>query len=217
MKILILGATGAAGGSLLDAALASPAVTEVRTISRRPIETGIAKHASFRHDDLLDCRPVGEAFAGIDACFYCVGRAVALVKDEAEYRKLAVKYPLAVARELDARSPAAYFHYLSGQGANLQSRQMWARVKAEAEQILIKEHGAICWRPGAIDAKRTAGWPAFYKVVIPLMRWLAPSPRVYVKGEALAGAMLLTAVAGPRGRIIDNVEIRKIAEAAPAG
>lgn len=49
MKILILGATGAAGGSLFDLALSSTLVSEVRTISRRAVVTGSPKHVGFLH------------------------------------------------------------------------------------------------------------------------------------------------------------------------
>jgi hypothetical protein len=211
MKILILGATGAAGGSLFDLALRSALVSEVRTIARRAITANSAKHAGFLHQNLLDYTPVSEAFAGLDVCFFCVGRAVTQVRDEAEYRVLARGFPEAAARELRARSPNAIFHYLSGQGANSASRQMWARVKAETERVLIDEYGAVCWRPGAIDAKRTAGWPAFYRVVIPALRVFAPSRRFYVTGEALAQAMLQTAATKVQGRIFENREIRRIA------
>jgi uncharacterized protein YbjT (DUF2867 family) len=36
MKILIFGATGLAGGSVLKACLAAPVIDEVRVITRRP-------------------------------------------------------------------------------------------------------------------------------------------------------------------------------------
>ena len=107
MKVLILGATGAAGGSLLDFALRSALVSEVRTISRRAIATGPAKHAGWLHDNLLDLSPVSAAFVNLDACFFCVGRAVAQVRDEAEYRALVRDFAVIAARELRARSPGA--------------------------------------------------------------------------------------------------------------
>lgn len=155
---------------------------------------------------------MSEAFASLDACFFCVGRAVTQVRDEAEYRTLVRSFAEAAARALRSRSPGAIFHYLSGQGANPASRQMWARVKAEAERVLIDEYEAVCWRPGAIDAKRTSGWPAFYRVVIPALRIFAPSRRFYVTGDALARAMLIAAATKARARIIENLEIRRIAE-----
>jgi hypothetical protein len=213
MKLLILGATGAAGSSLLEASLADARVTEVRTISRKPIATGAANHIGVVHDDLFDYAKVGDAFAGVDHCFFCVGRAVSQVKHPADYRLLVFTAPRVAARALNARSPAATFHYLSGAGASLQSRQMWARVKAEAEVELAKHVRVICWRPGAIDAKNTAGWPFFYKIVIPAMRVLAPSRKHYVTGEDLAVAMLAVAANGTTERTIENWQIRDLADA----
>lgn len=213
MKILILGATGAAGSSLLEVALSNAAVTEVRTISRRKIAPGSAKHAGYQHNHLTDYSAVSDAFAGLDVCFFCIGRATALVKEEAEYRTLAYDAPLAAAKELHARSPAAIFHYLSGQGASLASDQQWARIKAEAESELIDHYRAVCWRPGAIDAKNTTGWPFFYKLVIPAIRLLAPSRKFYVTGEDLAKAMLQLASTNACSLIVENPEIRDLAAA----
>jgi len=79
--------------------------------------------------------------------------------------------------------------------------------------VLLAEFGAVCWRPGAIDAKRTEGWPAFYRFIMPMMRIFFPSRRFYVKGEDLARAMLSVAASGARSRIIENREIRRIADA----
>ena len=212
MKILILGATGAAGGSLLDMALSSAMVSEIRTISRRPIETETPGHIGFVHQDMRGYTDVSDAFTGVDACFFCIGRSVSQVRDEAEYRTMAMDFAEAAARELRTRSPEAIFHYLSGQGTSLASRHMWARVKAEAETHLLKEYRAVCWRPGAIDARQTAGWPAFYRFVTPVLRYLAPSRRFYVKGEDLARAMLQIASKRVHGRIFENREIRQIAD-----
>jgi len=63
MTILIFGATGAAGGSVLDVCLASADVAEVRAIVRR----GLPPHDRLRavvHADFLDFSPLSEAFRG---------------------------------------------------------------------------------------------------------------------------------------------------------
>jgi len=213
MKILILGATGAAGGSLFEQGLESDLVTRVKTITRRPLAAGSGKHTGYIHHDYLDYGEVAEAFGDLDACFFCIGRSITQIGDEDEYRMLVRDYAVCAARELRARSPEAVFHYLSGQGADRSSRNLWARIKAEAEEVLLSEFGAVCWRPGAIDAKRTEGWPAFYRFIMPMMRIFFPSRRFYVKGEDLARAMLSVAASGARNRIIENREIRRIADA----
>ncbi|MEO8276844.1 MAG: hypothetical protein ABI639_11545 [Thermoanaerobaculia bacterium] len=212
MKILILGATGAAGGSLLDVARRDRRVAEIRTISRQPIEGAATRETGYLHSDLFDYTAIAAAFRGLDAAFFCVGRSVTQVGDEVEYRKLAWQAPQVAARALADGSPAAVLHYLSGQGASRTSPQMWARVKAEAEMILMERHGAVCWRPGAIDATRTAGWPFFYRGVIRAMRYVFPSRRYYVRGEDLALAILEVASENVRGRIYENPEIRALAD-----
>ena len=211
MRVLILGATGAAGGSLLDAALADPRVTEVRVITRRPLAESSPKLVVRRLEDFDRLPEAATTFAGVDACFYCIGRATTQVPEDADYRRLAVDLPLMAAQLLRAQSPPAVFHYLSGQGASPASRQRWARTKHEAEQLLRARYGAVCWRPGAIDATRQDAWPWHYRIVIPLLRWLLPLRSVYVRGPDLAHAMLDTASAGIRDTVYENSAIRELA------
>lgn len=84
MKILVFGATGSAGGSVLRACLSSPAVEEVRAIVRRPLSLAHGKLRVFVHGDFLDYAAVEEAFDGVDACLYCLGISVSQVSGEEE-------------------------------------------------------------------------------------------------------------------------------------
>lgn len=69
-----------------------------------------------------------------------------------QYREIHVTYAMAAARTLVAQSPDASFVYLSGAGAKRNSRVMWARVKAEAEDRLadlkLARHANV--RPAAV-------------------------------------------------------------------
>ena len=128
LTILLFGATGLAGSGVLRACLDAPAVTEVRALVRR--STGV-QHPKLReivHADYLDYGAVAGEFAGVDACFFCLGVSVSQVPDEAAYRRIHQAFPIAAATLLRAKSPAAQFHYLSGGRAALNSRWMWARV-----------------------------------------------------------------------------------------
>ncbi len=215
MKVLIFGATGSAGGSVLRVCLDNPAVEEVRAIARRPLQITHGKLRGFVHNDFLDYGesngPVAEAFDGVDACLFCLGISASQVSGEAEYRRITHEFALAAARELQLRSPAAVFHFLSGQGAGLDSRMMWARVKAEAERDLIALLGAVCWRPAFIDGETSQSGPRIYQAIRPLFRLLRGFRGLYVSGEDIGRAMLQATVEGTRGRIIGNVEIRDIA------
>jgi uncharacterized protein YbjT (DUF2867 family) len=137
VKAVLFGATGSAGGSVLVASLLSPHVSEVRAVSRRPLGLPSPKLVEIRHDDYANFSSIENMFAGVDACFYCLGISVRQVRDEAEYRRITYDFAIAAARTLAEQSPDAVFHFISGQGSNLNSRFMWARVKAETERDLI--------------------------------------------------------------------------------
>ncbi len=216
MKILLFGGSGSAGGSILRACLASPDVESVRAMVRRPLQIADPRLEVVLHQDFLDYSGVAAAFRDVDACFDALGISVSQVSGEAEYRRITEGFALAAAAALRAGSPAAVFHYVSGQGANLNSRLMWARVKAEAERELIARFDAVCWRPGAIDGEPSASEPRLYKTLRPALRLLRPFRALSVQGQEIGRAMLLATRLGVRGRIVENREIRDLADRARA-
>ena len=214
--VLIFGASGMVGGGVLAACLAAPAVPAVTALARRPPSVELRREPQklrvVLHENFLDYSSAADAFAGIDLCLFCLGISASQVKNEAEYRRITLEYPLAAARMLKAQSPNAAFHYVSGAGADLKSRFMWARVKAEAEQQLIAEIGALCLRPGAIGGKpsdRTAPW---IRALLPLTALFSPIRSLYVKSEDVGKAMLVAHRESLRSRIIDNRQIRDLAD-----
>jgi uncharacterized protein YbjT (DUF2867 family) len=216
MKILIFGATGSAGGSILRACLAAPEVESVRALVRRPLQISDPRLEVVLHQDFLDYAGAAAAFRDVDACLYALGISATQVPDEAAYRRITRDFALAAAGALRASSPGAAFHYVSGQGASLGSRFMWARVKAETERELIARFAAVCWRPGAIDGEPSASEPRLFKVLRPLLRVLRPFRALSVQGGEIGRAMLLASREGMRGRIVENREIRDLADRAAA-
>ncbi len=211
MKVLLFGATGAAGGSVLRVCLNAASVQEVRAIVRRPLTVTHAKLRSVVHQDFLDHSAIPGVFTGIDACLFCLGISVTQVPDETAYRRITHDFSIAAARAINAHSPAAAFHYISGRSTRADSRMMWARVKAETERELMALVDAVCWRPGFIDTPPSASEPVLYRTLKPVFRLLKPFRTLYVAGEDLGRAMLQATAAGIRGRVIENPEIRDLA------
>jgi uncharacterized protein YbjT (DUF2867 family) len=211
MKILLFGATGSAGGSVLRVCLEASAVEEVRAIVRRPLGLAHDKLRVFVHGDYLDFAPIQEAFENVDACLYCLGISATQVPAEKEYRVITHDFALAAARTLKAHSPGAVFHFISGQGTRLDSRMMWARVKAETERDLKEVVDTVCWRPAFIDGEPSQSAPWILQATRPLFRLLSPIRGLYVSGKDLGRAMVRAAAENVRGRTIENVEIREIA------
>lgn len=212
MKILIFGATGLAGGSVLKACLAAPVVNEVRVITRHPVGLEHNKLREFIYADFLNYTDVGNAFASIDACLFCLGVSSMQVSGEAEYRTITHDFTLAAAKELKKSSPRAMFHYISGAGTRLDSRLMWARVKAQTEQELIALMNSVGWRPAFIDGEASASSPWLFRVLQPVLKLLKPFRSLYVEGLDLGRAMIQATLENIHGRVIENPEIREIAK-----
>jgi hypothetical protein len=210
MKILLFGATGSAGHSVLEACLAASLVEEVRAIVRRPLTDTHTKLRTIVHADFLDYSPIEEAFRGIDACLFCLGISVTQVSKD-DYRKITHDYTLAAAKTLKSQSPNAAFHYISGQGTSSTSRMFWSQVKAQTESELINLIGANAWRPAFIDAKPSASIPKIYAIFFPLGRLLKPFPSLYIHGHDLGRAMLQATIENTRAHIFENAEIRQLA------
>jgi uncharacterized protein YbjT (DUF2867 family) len=214
MTIVVFGATGSAGGSVLRSCLAAADVSSVVVISRRAFDLSHPKLRSVVHRDFLDFSDVAAAFAGVDACFYCLGVSVRQVPDEQIYRTITHDFALAAAHTVREQSPAAAFHFISGKGTRPDSRFMWARVKAETELDLIDEVQAVCWRPAFIDGEDSEHAPRLDKIIRPLFRLLRPLRSLYVSGGDIGRAMLQATRDRWRERIVENAEIRAIASRA---
>lgn len=216
MKVLIFGASGSAGGGVLDACLRSAHVAEVRAIVRRPLTIVHGKLQQVSHTDFEHYDAVAAAFRGVDACMYCLGKSSTQVASEEEYRRLTYTYAIAAAEMLRRESPAAVFHFISGAGTSADSRYMWARVKAETERALLALGDVMCWRPAAIDGVASTSEPWLFKLLRPTLRLLKPFRTLYVSAEDIGLAMIQATNERLRGRIIENAGIRDLAERARA-
>lgn len=214
MNLLIFGASGSAGGSVLRACLEAPEVEDVCAVVRRPLDAAHAKLRTVIHHDFADYSTIPDVFVGVDAVLYCLGISVRQVSGEAEYRRITYDYALAAARTLRAQNGNAAFHFISGSGTHLDSRFMWARVKAETERDVMAVARAVCWRPAAIDGVPSRSEPLLYKSLRPLYGLFAPFRGLYVKGEDIGRAMLFATRERWRNRVVENREIRDIADRA---
>lgn len=211
MKLLLLGASGTAGGAVLNACLDMPTVQELRMMVRRPLGRSNAKLREFVHTNYSDYAGVTEAFRGVDACLFCLGVSAIQVSKE-EYVKISHDYPIAAAKVLKKESPLAAFHYISGAGTRADGRAFWARVKGQTENELIQLVEANCWRPAYIDAEPSPTFPKVFAALRPALRLLKPFRSLYVSGEDLGRAMVEATKQNLRRRVIENAEIRELAK-----
>ena len=72
----------------------------------------------------------------------------------------------------------------------------------------------VSWRPGFIDGGAAATGPRLYRALRPAFRLLRGFRSLYVTSEDIGRAMLQATVNGMREGVIENAQIRALAEAA---
>lgn len=219
MKAILFGATGMVGQGVLRECLRDPDVEQVLSIVRRTAGQQHAKLTELVHDDFTDFSGIAERLAGWDACLFCLGVSSAGLS-EAEYRRITHDFTMAAARVLAEKSPGMTFLFISGGGTDSteKGRSMWARVKGETENELLRLpfRGAYMFRPGYIqpmhgEVSRTRWTRVMYAVMSPLYpMWRVLFPKYVTTTEQLGRGMLRVAREGSDRKIFENRDINAL-------
>jgi len=220
MKVILFGASGMVGQGVLRECLLDPEVEEVLSVGRSATGQTHAKLREITHADFTDFTPIAAQLSGYDACFFCLGISSAGMK-EADYRHITYDFTLAAAQVLARQNPAMTFIYVSGSGTDSseKGRSMWARVKGQTENALLRLpfKAAYMFRPGAIQPlhgikSRTRLYRAGYTVMAPLWPVLrALFPRQVITTEQVGRAMLAAAKRGGPQKLLENQDIAVLA------
>jgi uncharacterized protein YbjT (DUF2867 family) len=224
MKVILFGATGMVGQGVLRECLLDPEVERVLAVGRTATGQTHAKLTERVHENLLDLSTLEPELAGYDACFFCLGVSAAGMS-EADYRHVTYDFTLSVARTLVQRNPAMTFIYVSGTGTNSSERggAMWARVKGETENALLKLpfKATYLFRPGFIQplhgiVSKTKLYRAVYTVLGPLYPVLkALAPKYITTTEGVGRAMLVVAKRGAPKTVLENADIAALGAVDP--
>lgn len=200
--------------------VADAQVERVLAVVRAPTGRAGGKVSELVHRDFTDFSGVEDKLAGFDACFFCLGVSSAGMS-EVDYRKVTYDYALAAAQTLAKVNPGMTFIYVSGEGtdASEQGPSMWARVKGQTENALLKLpfKAAYMFRPGFIKpgpgiVSKTGMYRFFYAVTAPLYPvFRALAPKVVTTTEEVGRAMLSVAKRGAPARVLRSDEIRAAA------
>ena len=216
MKILIFGASGMVGQGALREALAAPDVERVVSVVRKPAGMQHPKLEELEHRDFTSFAGMEPQLREFDACFFCLGVSAAGMS-EAEYRRVTYDFAMAAATELARLNPGMVFIYVSGAGTDGtgQGRTMWARVKGDTENALLRLpfRAAYMFRPAYIhpahgERSRTISYRVLYAAtgwLFPILRRLFP--RHVTTTEEVGRAMLRVAREGAPMQRLENSDI----------
>lgn len=214
-SLLVFGATGVVGRAVVDEAVQDARFDPIIAVTRRPLIRHASRLQSLLHDDFTNLDVLAAALSGIDACVYALGMAWPRARSEQQYREVTRDYAVAAARLLQAANPRARFCFVSGHGAGRGSRQTWARIKAEAEEEVVRIAGtsARIFRPGYIfpvDGRESPYWgDAVMRPFMPFRRVLG---KYITDSTTVARALLHAALGDDIPSPAGNPEIRAAAE-----
>ena len=220
LKAAVFGPTGLIGAGVARAWLDDNRVAELRAVTRRPLPFSSPRLRSVDCNDFLDLEPIREDLKDLDAVCYCLGRSSSEVRNPTEYRRITYDFALAAGRAVLAASPDATFHFVSGSGTSDRSRMNWARVKAETEQALgeLELGGCVCWRPaGILHEVKPDRMTPYHRMGAAMGALFRGFRSLTVGNRAIGEAMLQATLDGRREGIVENREIRDLAERYGAG
>ncbi|MCX6955708.1 MAG: NAD-dependent dehydratase [Verrucomicrobia bacterium] len=130
--LLLVGATGLVGQSVLRQALDNPDVAQLVAPTRRPLPP----HAKLENPLVdFDALPEGAPWWRVDGVICTLGTTIKRAGSQPAFRKVDHDYPLAVAA-LARRSGAGAYALTSSVGADPSSRTFYLRTKGETERAL---------------------------------------------------------------------------------
>lgn len=206
------------GQGVLRECLLDPEVDEVLSIGRNGTGQTHPKLRELLHADLQDFSTVESRLSGLDACFFCLGVSSVGMK-ERDYRRVTFDITLAAARTLARLNPGMTFLYVSGAGTDSseRGRSMWARVKGQTENALLRlPFKAVMFRPaGIVPLHGITSRTRLYRVAYALTRplWsvlLSAFPQFVTTTEQVGRAMLRVAKQGAPKPILETRDINAI-------
>ena len=220
MKIVITGSTGWVGNAVLKRCLSTPAVTSVVSISRRDPAIKDTKLTAILHDDFLNYSDaILDEMKTADACIYCLGTNIP-VKPAELNRKINFEYALATAyafAEATKNRSSVRFIYLSGALPEKDpNKHLWIleenrKMRGELENVLLK----LDQDAGPIGMRICIARPGFVQPIGARVRTrLIGVIANAILQDDLAAAMVQLALKGSSGPLVENSELKSIAEAA---
>jgi uncharacterized protein YbjT (DUF2867 family) len=223
MNVIIFGATGMVGQSVLRACLRDPDIRAVLTVGRTISGVRHEKLREIVHADLWHYAAIESALTGFDACFFCLGVSSAGMR-EAAYAHLTYDLTLAAAETLCRLNPGMVFTYVSGSGTDSTERGsiMWARVKGRTENALLRLpfKAAYMFRPGVIRPlhgirSRTRSYRMLYALLAPILPLAQRAfPAAIATTDTIGRAMIEVAKHGTAKTCLENADILALSRTA---
>jgi len=204
MKAIIVGGTGLTGSFLVRRLLDDAAITEVVSVSRRPLSISNAKLTEVLVADLAELPSIEAKLRG-EIYFCCLGTTIRTAGSRENFEKVdhdAIVAFAKIAKAHDAKS----FALISATGANAKSMFFYNQVKGRTEDDVraLGLRSLIIFRPALLDGPRKEFRLAEVvasKTLVPFSRMLPARFRgsLVTEADTLAARMLAEGKAARAG------------------
>jgi hypothetical protein len=218
IKAIITGASGMVGEGVLHECLLHPDVQEVLVIGRRSAGVIHPKLKEILHSNFHDLSAVKDQLKGYNACYFCLGVSSVGMKEK-EYHHLTYDLTMHMATILATQNPEMTFCYVSGSGTDSteHGKLMWARVKGQTENDLMRLpfKASYMFRPGFMrptkGLKHTLKGYKFLGWLYPVLKPLFPNAVSTLREVGLA--MIHVTIRGYDNPVLEVKDILKLAHA----
>lgn len=211
--VIVFGATGMVGTEVLNQCMNSDKIQSILAIGRH--STGI-KHPKLReieHDNFLDFSSLEQEMSNADVCLYCLGVYQGKVSKK-QFWEITVDYLDALISSLERSRKDITFCLFSAQGADPAGKVpfLFSKAKGRAEKRLLKSeiHASYIFRPGFINPGRKS--PQFMVSMWTFKFIYKIFPSIGIDASELAKVMIHTGLNGHENQILENRDLRTVAQ-----
>ncbi len=211
-RVLLTGATGMVGSSVLAALLSEETTREVVSLGRRPSGKDHAKLTEVKFTAFGDARVTEAYLDGIGTVFHCLATYSARVS-RVEYEEITVDWLRALLAACERTAPGVTFCLFSAQGARPDGGGMSfaLKIKGKAESRLFASdlERKFAFRPSYIAPSGPRKMWKMTDYLFKPLQMLMPS--IGITSDELAHAMLHTAIYDPRHTaVLENGEMHML-------
>lgn len=219
MKVIITGATGMVGKSVLLECLDHKKVEKILVINRKPLKMKHPKVVELLISDFDNITQYQDSLRDYDACFFCMGIS-SIGLNESTYTGVTYGITKAFADTLFKLNKKMVFNYVSGTNTDSSEKgnSMWARVKGKTENYILNKgfKDAYMFRPGAIVPEKgiksnTVWYNVLYVLARPFFPLMKKSKNITTTTK-LGVAMINTVLKPTDLKHLENVDINRYAE-----
>ena len=219
VDVLITGATGMVGKSVLLECIRDNRVKNIYLVNRVPVNIKSPKIIEFIVDDFLKVGDLKKKIKNCDACFHCMG-ITSFGQNSNYYYKVTYEMTKSLADLVYDINPNSIMTYVSGEGTSTKENSIidWANVKGKTENYILNRgfKDAYMFRLGLLIPEngikaKTKLYNLFYTIMTPFYPLMKLIPSITTSSK-LGLAMINCMYFPENDKYLDNKKINTLSK-----